>query len=179
MIEFNFKIAYRFEIQNIKLDSLTRRSQDFSKKHDDERHQYNHRTLLKAHHLKSKVKKIIVVAFALMNENKETIISLVAMMYELSEKKLYASEKSVEKSFASEFFEVNLSSEKSLEKSLDDQLITQSDIMQRIEIVYSSDVTLQRIMKIKRNDLRRVFSNIIKKDVRLELGDCEIRNEFF
>ena len=179
LIEFNFKIAYRFEIQNIKFDSLIRRLQKFSKKHDDEKHQYNHRTLLKKHHLKLKIKKIITVIFALMNENKKIVISLVVMMYELSEKKFYTNEKSIKKSFASEFFEINLSSEKSLKKSFDNRLFVQSDIMQRIEIVYSNDVTLQQIMKIKRNDLKRVFSNIIKKNVRLKLENCEIKNEFF
>ena len=179
LIEFNFKIAYRSGIQDIKFDSLTRRSQNLPERHDDERHQYNHRTLLKTHHLKSGVRKAIAVTSALMNENKKTIISLVAMMYELSEKKLYANEKSIKESSASKFLEVDSSSEKSLEKSLDDQLIAQPDIMQRIETAYSSDVTLQRIMKIKRNNLRRVLSNIIKKDVRLELDDCEIKNELF
>ena len=71
MIEFNFKIAYKFEIQNIKFDNLIRRSQNFSKKHDNKKHQYNYRTLLKTHHLKSKIKKIIAIIFALINENKK------------------------------------------------------------------------------------------------------------
>ena len=51
------------------------------------------------------------------------------MMYKLNEKNFCANEKSKEKSFASKFFEINSSNEKSIKKSFDDQFIVQSNIM--------------------------------------------------
>ncbi len=48
---FNYRIAYRFDKIDDKLNALTRRSEDLSKKKDtfDSRHQYQHQTILKTH----------------------------------------------------------------------------------------------------------------------------------
>ncbi len=48
---FNYRIAYRFDKIDDKLNALTRRSEDLSKERDtfDSRHQYQHQTILKTH----------------------------------------------------------------------------------------------------------------------------------
>ena len=51
LAKFNFKIAYRFDVQRTKSDNLIRKFQNLSKNNNDERQQYNHRILLKVHYL--------------------------------------------------------------------------------------------------------------------------------
>ena len=80
LAEFNFKIAYRSEIQNIKSNNLTKRSQDFSSNINDHKHKYNHRTLFKIQHFDFDVRKTIEIAFALMNENKKIVVTLTIML---------------------------------------------------------------------------------------------------
>jgi len=49
--KFNYCIAYRFDKINDKLNALTRRSEDLSKKKNtfNSQHQYQHQTILKTH----------------------------------------------------------------------------------------------------------------------------------
>ena len=101
------------------------------------------------------------------------------MLYELSEKKLFANEKSDEESFAKDILEKKSKIEKSEEKSTIDSLMSQFDIVKLIRTIYSNDIILQKIMKSKRNELRRISINIIKIEVRLKLNDCEIRDDLF
>ena len=105
-----------------------------------------------------------------MNENQKKIIILTAMLYELNEKRLFADEKSNEESFVKSVLE---------NESTVDSFTTQLDIIELIRTIYLDDIILQRIMKSKRERLRRISSNIIKIEVRLELDDCEIKNELF
>ena len=177
LVEFNFKIAYRSNVQDIKLDNLTRRSQDLLSNINDERHKYNHRTLLKAQHLDFGVRKAIEVAFALMNGSKKIVTTLAVMLYELSEENLYADEKSMIESSAENALENDSKSEKSMKESLSDRLTDHSDIMVRIVAIYSDDDILQRIIQVKREKLRRVLADIVKSEVCLKLRDCEIKNE--
>ena len=92
------------------------------------------------------------------------------MLYELSEERLFADEKSDEKSSVESIFE---------NESTVDSLTTQLDIIELIRTTYFNDIILQKIMKSKREKLRRISSNIIKIEVRFELDDCEIKNELF
>ena len=113
LIEFNFKIIYRSKIQNIKSNNLIRKFQNLSKKQHDERQQFNHRILFKFHYLKTEIRNVISFASLLMNENQKNVIILATMLYELNEKKLFANEKSNEKSFAKRVFEKKSTIEKS------------------------------------------------------------------
>ena len=179
LIEFNFKIAYRSEVQDIKSNSLTRRSQDLLERQHDERQQFNHRILLKSHYLEEGVRNAISLASLLMDESQEEITILATMLYELSEEKLFAGEKSDEESFAEDVFGEESRAEKSEEESAVDSFMSQFDIVELIRTAYSDDIILQRIMKSKRNGLRRISIDIIKIEVRLELDDCEIRDDLF
>ena len=51
--------------------------------------------------------------------------------------------------------------------------------MKLIKTIYFDDVILQRFMKIKRLNKKRVFLNITKIEVKLKLVRCEIRDNFF
>ena len=122
LFEFNFKIIYKSNVQSIKLNSLTQRFQNFSKNITNERHRFNHQTILKKNHLKFEIRKIIEIVFKLMNDNQKKVIELIVILYELSEKKFYANEKLIEKSFAKSNFE-NSIKKKLIEKLFIDNFI--------------------------------------------------------
>ena len=90
MIEFNFKIVYRLNKQDVKSNNLTQRSRNLLKDCENSRHEYNHQMLLKKHYLNTKVKKAIEIALKLMNKKRKKIATLTVIIYELSEEKLYA-----------------------------------------------------------------------------------------
>ena len=140
-------------MQNIKLNNLTRRFQNLFEKQHDERQQFNHRILFKFHYFEKEIRNVINLASLLMNENQEKIIILTIMLYELNEKRLFANEKSNEKSFAKNDFEKKSKIEKLKEKSTIDSFMSQFDIIELIKIIYSNDIILQKIIKSKRNEL--------------------------
>ena len=96
----------------------------------------------------------------------------------MSEKNLYANEKSMIESSAKKILENDSKNEKSMIKSFSDRFIAHSDIMIRIVTIYSENDTFQKIMQIKRDELKRILANIIKSEIRLKLKNCEIKNEF-
>ena len=179
LIEFNFKITYRSKVQYIKSNNLIRRFQDLLEKQHDERQQFNHRILFKFHYFEQKVRNVINLASLLMNESQEEIIILTIILYELNEERFFANEKSNEESSAKDVFEKKLKVEKTKEKSTIDSFMFQFDIVKLIKTIYSNDIILQRIMKNKRNELRRISINIIKIEIRLKLNDCEIKDDLF
>ena len=125
------------------------------------------------------MRKAIELVFKLMNENRKNTATLAIMIYELSEKRFYAKKKLNEKSFAKKNLENDAFNEKSKEKSLNDNLTIQSNIMKRIEAIYFDDVILQRIMKNKRNEQKRISINITKIEIKLKLKNCEIKKNLF
>ena len=52
------------------------------------------------------------------------------------------------------------------------------DFLSRIKKTYQKNKRLQSIIKIKRNDDRKISTKLIKKDVRLKLNNCEIKFDF-
>ena len=60
--QFNFKITYRPGKQGTKPDSLTRRSQDMPSDQSDQRLQYQHQVILKAHNLEPGMTKNVTLA---------------------------------------------------------------------------------------------------------------------
>ena len=135
--------------------------------------------MFKFHYFEAEIRNAINFAFLLMNENQKNVIILAIMLYELSEKKFFADEKSDEKSSAKRVFEKKSTVEKSKEKSAIDSFTSQFDIVEQIKAAYFDDIILQKIMKSKRSDLKRISTNIIKIEIRLKLENCEIKNELF
>ena len=99
-------------------------------------------------------------------------------MYDLNEKKSIV-EKSIEKLTIDDV--ENEKNEQKINEKLfvDDDFNVQSNIMKLIKTIYFDDVILQRFMKIKRLNKKRVFLNITKIEVKLKLVRCEIRDNFF
>ena len=99
-------------------------------------------------------------------------------MYDLNEKKSII-EKSIEKLIVDDV--ENEKNEQKINEKLfvDDDFNVQSNIMKLIKTIYFDDVILQRFMKIKRLNKKRVFLNITKVEVKLKLVRCEIRDNFF
>ena len=127
MSKFNFYIIYRFEIQNIKSNNLTRRFENFLKNIKNERIQFNHQTLLKIKNLDSNIKKVIKMTLDLINEREKNVIKIIMMMYNLIDEEMFTNEKSIEKSFTSNF--ETLINEKSIEKLFVEKFIDQSNII--------------------------------------------------
>ena len=177
--EFNFRIAYRPGAQGTKPDSLTRRSEGLPENKDDERHKYNHRILLKDHHLDKGVRNAIRLAPMLMDESEENAATLAAMIYELSEEGLFAGEELIEESPAEDILGDPPPGEESFEESPEEDATSQPDFMERIKAAYPNDAILQRIMQSKRDGHRRVPKDITKTGVRLELSDCTTTNDMF
>ena len=88
MFEFNFKITYKSNVQDTKSNNFTRRFANLLEldDNDDERKKYNYVTLLKKEHLNKKIRNVVNLVVALLNEIQKTIDHLVAMIYDLNEK---------------------------------------------------------------------------------------------
>ena len=96
-------------------------------------------------------------------------------MYDLIEEKVFANEKSIEKSFASNF-ETSIN-EKSIEKLSIEKFIDQSNIMQQILKTYFQDDVFQRVMKAKRSNQRKISIDLVRKEFKLKLNDCELNKK--
>ena len=96
LFEFNFVFIYRFDKQNTKFDNFTKKIENLSTNKNDERKKHNHKRLLKKKHFDKKMKKIVELTLMLLNESSKKIIWLIALMYDLNEKKSVV-EKLIEK----------------------------------------------------------------------------------
>ena len=179
LFEFNFKITYKSNVQDIKSNSFTRRFANLSKfdDNDDERKKYNYVKLLKKKHLNKEVRNVVTLVVALLNENRETIVRFVVMLYDLSEKNSLEKQKNDEI-----FFTNNL--EKNNEREIDETLLfdifnDQSNIMKLIRTIYFDDIILQRVMKIKRESKRQMSMNITRIELKLKFKECEIKDDLF
>ena len=65
------------------------------------------------------------------------------------------------------------------EELLADPPAAQPDIMELIRAAYPDDIILQRVMEAKRLGRRRIPIDITRTGLKIELGDCEIRNDLF
>ena len=70
-IEFNFQIAYKFDVQTTKFDNLIRKFQIFFENNKNEKQQYNYRILFKIHYLKFEIRKTIKMTSIFINEHKK------------------------------------------------------------------------------------------------------------
>ena len=80
--KFNFKIIYRFEIQNIKSNNLIRRTNDLLANDFDERKQFNNQIILKLKNLNVEIRNAIVLNDEL-HQLKNVIIKLTIITYDL------------------------------------------------------------------------------------------------
>ena len=108
LTKFNFKIAYKFDVQKTKFDNLIRKFQNFFENNENEKQRYNYRILFKIHYLKFEIRKTIKMTSIFINKRKKTITSLIVMLYELNEKKFKTNEKSTIESFAKKHLENDL-----------------------------------------------------------------------
>ena len=122
------------------------------------------------------IRKVIEMTFDLMNEREKNLTRITIMMYDLIEKNVLANEKSIEKSFASNF--ETSTNEKSIEKLFVEKFIDQSNIMQQILKAYFLNDVFQRVIKVKRFDHRKISIDLIRKEFNLKLKNCDIKENF-
>ena len=188
MFEFTFKITYKLNVQNIKSNSFTRRFANLLEfdDNDDERKKYNYVTFLKKKHLNKNIRNVVNLVVALLNEIQKTIVHLVVIIYDFNEKSSFEKKK-IDGIFFTNVLEKNdeqKAIEKSiidifdiqLEKSIIDTLDAQSNIITIIRAIYRDDVILQRVMKAKKEKKRQMSINITRIEFKLELENCEIKN---
>ena len=149
MFEFNFKITYKSNVQDIKSNNFTRRFANLSKldDNDDERKKYNYVKLLKKKNLNKEVRNVVTLIVALLNESRKIIVRLVVMLYDLSEKDSFEKQKN------NEFFFTN-DLEKNNEREINETLLfdtfdDQSNIMKLIRAIYFDDIILSKTHKDK------------------------------
>ena len=119
------------------------------------------------------MRKVIEMTLDLINENEKNVIKITIMMYDLIEENVFANEKSIEKSFASNF-ETSIN-EKSIEKLFVEKFIDQSNIIQQILKTYFLNNVFQRVIKVKRFNQKKISIDLIRKELKLKLNNCELK----
>ena len=175
--KFNLQIIYRFDVQDIKFDNLTRRFKKNFKNVLNDRIKYNFQTLFKKKS-KQEIRNVINFISNLMNERQMNDAKLIFMMYELIEKNVLDIEKSIKES-TSNILETDLIDEKSSKKLNIEQFINLIIIMKRIRITYFENEIFQQFMNVKRIDKRKIFFAFYKKNIKLKLNHCKIQNNLF
>ena len=89
--KFNFKIIYRSEKQDIKLDNLTRRIQNLSQIKNDIRRQFQQKIIHKKVNLKSDMNEVLKLTFAMLNNVFYSTTQLISMIYDMFKKKTFCS----------------------------------------------------------------------------------------
>ena len=159
--EFNFKIMYRPGKQGEKPDTLTRRSQDLPKGFEDIREQHQFQTLLQEHQLDDDIRKALAVVFCANtidddNDNDQDDRSVA------TEEDATESEEP-----NAEHTPVTDVTESSITKTLEEL----------IEEAYEKDETVQDIIAAKKKELRKLPLNLIKRGIKLAMGDLKLEND--
>ena len=175
LFEFNFLIIFRSNKQNIKTNNLIRRNENLFANEKDERKIHNRKRLLKNEHLNKDVRRVVELTSMLLNEFEKNIAWLVALIYDLNEEKL-VDVKIIEKSSTKRVLIEN--DEQNVNEKLD-EFNVQLEIMKLIKAIYFDDIILQRLMKTKRLEKRKISINITKAKIKLKLKRCEIRDDLF
>ena len=70
--------------------------------------------------------------------------------------------------------------EKNISSKIQLSFVVEKSMNLQIDLVfaYEKNKKLQIVMKIKRNDEQKISTKLIKKDMRLKLNDCKIKNNF-
>ena len=95
LFEFNFKITYKSNVQSTKSNNLIRRFANLFEfdDNDDERKKYNYVTFLKEKHLNKKIRNVVNLVVAFLNEIQKTIDHFVAIIYDFKKKKFFEKKK--------------------------------------------------------------------------------------
>ena len=139
------------------------------------------------------VRVAIATISRLINKTKKSLVNLATILYNLSKKNLEKIETTIvvfadvldtkKQAFkilivanfiVDDFVSKNLS-----QKNVSKVNIYSENLIEFIRQVYHDNEILQRIMKIKRTDFRRISTNLTKKSVKLKLENCEISDELF
>ena len=203
LAEFNFKITYRPGAQGTKPDSLTRRTDDLPADDSDERKQFNNQIILKPKNLDVGVRKAIALSDEL-HQLEDATTKLAVMAYGLTtqvaadtvqqDPDLMDEDSSDDEDNAGELppppattgqTEIQsgpthtteeLAERQSSPTTPEPSEINTLDFLPRIRAAYEKDKNIKAIMKAKRNGDRKIPAKLIKKGIRLELGDCVIKD---
>lgn len=136
---------------------------------EDERKRYQHQTLLKAQNLDPGIRNAVDLAPLLLDDVEQSTVQLAALLYDLSEGDHDGEGESQE--------EPSSRGEESVEESPPVWDFEQ-DVIASIKLAMKQDDTVQRIMLAKTTEDRKVPPDIVRKEkIKLELGDCHIRND--
>ena len=196
LAEFNFQISYRPGAQGTKPDSLTRRTDDLPADDSDERRQFNNQVILKAKNLDVGVRKAVKLGEEI--HQLEALTTRVALLaYPDLATRVAADTVEEDPDMMDDDFSDDEDTPQELQPALvtEDPVIEEPsnaqpqppastdvndidipDFLPRIRHAYEKDHKLQAIMKAKRNGERKIPAKLIKKGVRLELGNCEIKD---
>ena len=161
--EFNFKIMYRPGRQGEKPDTLTRRSQDLPKGFDDSRQQHQFQTLLQEHQLDDDVKKALSVIFCANTRTHNTD--------EEAEKP-----QDIEDDEEAQSQILNENPVKELGDDSEEDP-SAKPLEELIEEAYEKDEVVQDIIAAKTRELRKLPSHLIKKGIKLAMGDLKVKDE--
>ena len=145
--EFNFKITYRPGRQGTKPDSLTRRVGDLPEG-NDARIAFQNQVLLKKGHLDDGVQRALQLASILLDNTELRATALAAMLYDISEQ----------------------------EESSSEVLGEEPTDITQIKDAYDKDDLAQAIMLAKHRGDRRLPLELVKRNIRIELGECEVKD---
>ena len=161
--EFNFKIMYRPGRQGEKPDTLTRRSQDLPKGFDDSRQQHQFQTLLQEHQLDDDVKKALSVIFCANTRTNDTD-------EEAEEPQDIEDDEEAQSQILNENPVKELGDDSEEDPSA-------KPLEELIEEVYEKDEVVQDIIAAKTRELRKLPSHLIKKGIKLAMGDLKVKDE--
>ena len=160
--EFNFKIMYRPGKQGEKPDTLTRRSQDLPKGFEDIREQHQFQPLLQEHQLDDDIRKALKVVFYANTAGDDDHDNDQDDRSEITEEDATESEEP-----NAEHISGTDETENPITKTLEEL----------IEEAYERDETVQDIIAAKKKELRKLSLNLIKRGIKLAMGDLKIEND--
>lgn len=156
LAEYNFRIMYRPGKQGGKPDALTRRKQDLSANAEDDRTKYQHQVLLKEHQLDDEVKKDLKLYVIIRFMTQNGFESAFEYTFDYEVESVFES-----KERANQEVPTNDDSSNSLEELL--------------ETTYQKNDIVQKIMKAKSENLKKLPEKILREGFKLALRDLKIR----
>ena len=139
------------------------------------------------------VRVAIITISKLINKAKKSLVNLATILYNLSKKNLEKIEIAtivladvldakkqtfeilvVANSIVDDFISKNL-----FQKNVSKINIYSKNLIELIRQIYHDNEIFQRIIKIKKTNLKYISTNLIKKNVKLKLKNCEISDELF
>ena len=156
--KYNFRVMYRSDKQENKFDVLTKKKQNLSANAENDRTKYQHQILLKKHQLNDEIKKNLklyaIIKFMTQNDSEFTF----EYTFDYEIKFVFESKKK-----ANQKVSTNDDSSNSLKELL--------------KTIYQKNDIVQKIMKAKFENFRKLFEKILKKNFKLTLKNLKIREK--